>query len=340
MSPPSVRVITPFPDQTTSHSPPPAIRYPEQLLTPELITRARHQERRSQSAAHAALIAQTSQLMGWHLADMIQVFHPRSPNRGTTSPPPHPNRPSPISDKEEEMLVNNIVDSPTPIPIRLHPIDFVPYSPTPSLQHDLHLIDALEHGEAMSAPLREYPQQYQPDTPILTIIPRPATPLSPHLEHDVQVMEALVVEELGTGADPQQARDLLVQIIHETTLQLGQEVLRSATDREQTPPAPPVYTQPPSYAPQSPTPEPDIRPTPYAHPGPDWVVNLTNKGITHDERIPTDEHSEEEEIAPFYSYNFATNSPELLLTRGHNHRVHFCPLHARARPYHVPPFTH
>ena len=153
MSPPSIHVITPFPDQTTSHSPPPAVRYPEQLPTPELITRACRQERRSQSAAHAALITQTSQLMGWHLMDAIQVFRPHSPNRGTTPPPPRPNRPSPISDEEEETLANNIVDSPTPIPIRLHPIDLVPYSPTPSLQHGLHLIDALEHGEAMSAPL-------------------------------------------------------------------------------------------------------------------------------------------------------------------------------------------
>ena len=174
--------------------------------------------------------------------DAIQVFRPRSPNRGTTPPPPQPNRPSLISDEEEETLVNNIVDSPTPIPIHLRPIDFVPYSPMPSLQHDLHLIDALEHGEAMSAPLREYPQQYRPDTPIPTIIPQPATPLSPHLEHDVQVIEALVAEELRTGANPQQAHDLLVRIIHKTTLQPGQEVLRSTADREQTPPAPPVYT--------------------------------------------------------------------------------------------------
>ena len=116
-------------------------------------------------------------------------------------------------------------------------------------------------------------------------------------------------------------------------------MLRSAADREQTPPTPPVYTQPPSYAPQSPTPEPNIRPTPYTHPSPDWVVNLTNKGITHDERIPTDKHSEEEEIASFYSYDFATNSPELLLTRGRNHRVHSRPLYAQVRPYHVPLFT-
>ena len=68
-------------------------------------------------------------------------------------PPPHPNRLSPISDEEEEMLVNNIVDSLISIPICLRPINLVSYSPTPSLQHDLHLIDALEHGEAMSAPL-------------------------------------------------------------------------------------------------------------------------------------------------------------------------------------------
>ena len=160
MSPPPVCIITPFPDQTTSHSPPPAICYPEQLSTPELITKACHQECRSQSAAHAALITQMSQLMGWHLMDAIQVFCPHSSNRGTTPPPPQPNRPSLISDEEEETLVNNIINSPAPILICLCPIDFVPYSPTPSLQHDLHLIDALEHGEAMSAPLQEYPQQY------------------------------------------------------------------------------------------------------------------------------------------------------------------------------------
>ena len=57
MSPPPIRVITPFPDQTTSHSPPPAIRYPERLSTPKLITRACRQERCSQSVVHAALIA-------------------------------------------------------------------------------------------------------------------------------------------------------------------------------------------------------------------------------------------------------------------------------------------
>ena len=64
-----------------------------------------------------------------------------------------------------------------------------------------------------------------------------------------------------------------------------------------------------------------------------------NEGITHDEWIPTDEHSEEEEIASFYSYDFAMDSPELLLTRGHNHRVHSRPLYAHARPYNVPLFT-
>ena len=277
--------------------------------------------------------------MGWRLTDAIQVFCPCSPNRGTTPPPPRPNRPSPISNEEEETLVNNIIDSPAPIPIHLRPIDFVPYSLTPSLQHNLHLIDALEHSEAMSTPLQEYPRQYQPDTLIPTIIPQPATPLSPHLEHDIQVMEALVAEELRTGADLQQACDLLVRIVYKTMLQPGQEVLRFTADREQTPPAPPVYTQPPSYALQSPTPKPNIRPTPYTHPGPNWVVNLMNEGITYDEQIPTNEHSEEEEIALFYSYDFATDSPELLLTRGHNHQVHSRCLYAQARPYNVPLFT-
>ena len=152
-------------------------------------------------------------------------------------------------------------------------------------------------------------------------------------------MEALVAEELRAGADPQQAHNLLVRIVHETTLQLRQEVLHSATDREQTLPAPPIYTWPPSYAPQSPTPEPDICPIPYAHPSPNWVVNLTDKGITYDERIPTDKHSEEEEIAPFYSYDFAMDSPELLLDRGCNHWVYSYPLYAWACPYSVSLFT-
>ena len=152
-------------------------------------------------------------------------------------------------------------------------------------------------------------------------------------------MEALVAEELRMGADPQQAHNLLVRIIHETTLQPGQEVLHSSADREQTPPAPLIYTQPPFYTPQSPTPEPDICPTPYAYPDPDWVVNLVNEGITHDKWIPTDEHSEEEEIAPLYSYDFATDSPELLLTRGHNYQVHSCPLYVWAHPYNVSLFT-
>ena len=141
-------------------------------------------------------------------------------------------------------------------------------------------------------------------------------------------MKALVVEELGTGADPQQAYNLLVRIVHKTTLQPGQEVLCSTADREQTPPAPPIYTWPPSYASQSPTPKPDVYPIPYAHPGPNWVINLTNKGITHNKQIPTDKHSEEKEIAPFYSYDFAMDLPKLLLTRGHNHQVHSHPLYA------------
>ena len=165
-------------------------------------------------------------------------------------------------------------------------------------------------------------------------------PLSPHLEHNVQVMEALVAEELRARANPQQAHDLLVRIVHETTLQPRQEVLRFTADREQTPPAPPVYTQPPSYAPRSSTSEPNVCPIPYIHPSPNWVVNLISEGITHDKRIPTNEHSKEEEIAPFYSNDFAMNSPELLLTRGHNHQVHFHPLYTRACPYSVPLFTH
>ena len=133
MLPPPVRIMTPFPDQTTSHSPPLAICYLKRLSISELIARACCQECHSQLAAHAALIAQTSQLIGWHLTDGIKIFHPHSPNRDTTSPPPQPNKPSLISNGEEETLVNNIVNSPAPIPIHLHPIDLIPYSSTPSL---------------------------------------------------------------------------------------------------------------------------------------------------------------------------------------------------------------
>ena len=71
MLPPPIHAITLFPDQTTSHSPPSTIHYPAWLLTLRLITRACHQERCSQLAAHAALIAQTSQLMEWHLTEVI-----------------------------------------------------------------------------------------------------------------------------------------------------------------------------------------------------------------------------------------------------------------------------
>ena len=80
-------------------------------------------------------------------------------------------------------------------------------------------------------------------------MPQPTTPLSPCLEHNVQVMEALVAEELRMGADPQQACDLLIRIVHKTTLQPGQEVLHSTADREETLSAPPVYTQPLTYVP-------------------------------------------------------------------------------------------
>ena len=70
----------------------------------------------------------------------------------------------------------------------------------------------------MSAPLWEYPQQYHPDTPIPTIILQPTTLLSPHLKHNIQLMETLVVEKLEARANPEQAHDLLVRIVHKTTL--------------------------------------------------------------------------------------------------------------------------
>ena len=42
-----------------------------------------------------------------------------------------------------------------------------------------------------------------------------------------------------------------------------------------------------------------------------------------------DKHSEKKEITSFFYYNFATDSFKLQLTRGHNSRVHFCPLYVR-----------
>ena len=179
----------------------------------------------------------------------------------------------------------------------------------------------------------------QPHPPPLPICPRQDTPLPPHFEQDIWLMEALVAEELGVGAPLEQSSKLLVRLVHKTAPQPGQEILQSAVERDQTPPPPLVYIRPPSYAPQSPSPEDDRRTVPYANPGPDWVVNLTNEGITHNVRIPTDKHSKEEEIALFFCYNFATNSPELLLTRGRNSKVHSCLLYARPRPYQVPRFS-
>ena len=91
--------------------------------------------------------------------------------------------------------------------------------------------------------------------------------LSPSLKHDIQLMEALVVEELEAEANPKQEHDLLVKIVYETMLQPRQEVLCSTVDREKTPPALPIYIWPPSYASWSPTLKPNIHPIPYAHLG-------------------------------------------------------------------------
>jgi hypothetical protein len=46
-----------------------------------------------------------------------------------------------------------------------------------------------------------------------------------------------------------------------------------------------------------------------------------------------------ETVTAFYSYNFDTTSPELLLTRGHHCPVHSHPLHARTDPYPHPALT-
>ena len=239
-------------------------------------------------------------MMGWSLQDVIQNFRSFSPNQGA----------NPIQEIPQLSLSDDLTD-----------------------EEEETLVKSIVD----SPPL--LPVCLRSDTPFPKIASQPDTPLSAHLEQDLQLMETLVAEELGVGAPPEQSSKLLVRLIHETTLQLGQEILCSAAERDQTPPPPPVYTRPLSYAPQSPFPEDDHRPVPYMNPGPDWVVNLTNEGITHNIRIPTDKHSKEEEIALFFCYDFTTDSPELLLTRGCNSRVHPCPLYARPQPYQVPCFS-
>ena len=72
-TPPS-RPITPYPNQTTSSTPPRTLLYPSRMTTPELITRGQLQERRNQLAIHIAMAAQAVQMMGWSLQDIIQNF--------------------------------------------------------------------------------------------------------------------------------------------------------------------------------------------------------------------------------------------------------------------------
>jgi hypothetical protein len=116
------------------------------------------------------------------------------------------------------------------------------------------------------------------------------------------------------------------------------------------PVVPPVYSPqyaPPDYTPHSPTPEPQeeresspptsTAETPGAHPGPGWIPNVNEEGILHEYTVPVGE--EGLEIAPFFQYDFDTDTPEILLTRGRNCRVHARFLRARSQPYPCPILT-
>ena len=67
------------------------------------------------------------------------------------------------------------------------------------------------------------------------------------------------------------------------------------------------------------------------------MINVDDTGVLHEVTVPVGR--EGVEIAPFIWYNFYTDSPELLATRGRGHPVHSCPLEARPQPYPLPPFT-
>jgi hypothetical protein len=62
--------------------------------------------------------------------------------------------------------------------------------------------------------------------------------------------------------------------------------------------------------------------------------------FVHEVTIPNDnEEKGRLIIAPFYQYDFNTDSPELLTTMGRNCQVHSELLRTRPKPYDVPTFT-
>ena len=70
------------------------------------------------------------------------------------------------------------------------------------------------------------------------------------------------------------------------------------------------------------------------------MVNMQDSQIVHDATIPVDGGGGEEiATAPFFQYNFQTDSPELLLTVGRNCNIHSRPLQARPQPYPLPRST-
>jgi hypothetical protein len=105
----------------------------------------------------------------------------------------------------------------------------------------------------------------------------------------------------------------------------------------------PLYSPvtPPPFYPSTPTPDLKLPPLPIQggpqpgeYPGEGWIENYLNNRVGHRIFVPVGE--EGVEIAPFIQYDFNTDSPELLTTRGRNFRVHSRPLHARPGPYPLP----
>ena len=73
-------------------------------------------------------------------------------------------------------------------------------------------------------------------------------------------------------------------------------------------------------------------PMPGVHPGVGWRRNMNDEtGIPLFLEYLIDDDLEI--IAPYFQFDMESDSPELLLTRGHHCSVHSCTLRARKDPY-------
>jgi hypothetical protein len=79
---------------------------------------------------------------------------------------------------------------------------------------------------------------------------------------------------------------------------------------------------------------------PHVHPGPGWSLNHDGTRVLYNVRLPI--RQEGLEVLAFIWYDFDTNDPKLLLTRGRGCTVHSQPLHAQPcpRPYPATAPTH